>query len=76
MDMAGEGKAPARTHVLAAAQEAGLPTTVAARALDDVLEHLTPDVFIHMAKDLPLNAATQVMVHQAMTANHARLAKR
>lgn len=76
MDMAGEGKAPARTHVLAAAQEAGLPTSVATRALDDVLEHLTPDVFIHIAKDLPLNAATQVMVHQAMMANHARLAKR
>lgn len=73
MDMAGEGKAPTRTHVLAAAQQAGLPTAVAAKAVDEVLEHLSPDVFMHMAKDLPLKAATQAMVYQAMTANHARL---
>lgn len=75
MDMAGEGQAPARAHVLAAAQQTGLPANVAARALDEVLEHLTPDVFTHMAKDLPLRAATQVMVHRAMTGNHGRLAR-
>ena len=75
MDMAGEGKAPARAHVLAAAQQAGLPANVATRALDEVLEHLTPDVFTRMAKDLPLSAAPQAMVHRAMTGNHGRLAR-
>ena len=42
MDVAGEGKAPTRAHVLAAAQKAGLAAAVARRVIDEVLERLTP----------------------------------
>jgi serine/threonine-protein kinase HipA len=75
MDVAGEGKAPTRSHLLAAAQRAGLPTPVAAGALDEVLAQLTPAVFSHMAKEVPLSATTRRTVQQAMQGNHARLAK-
>lgn len=74
MDMAGEGKAPARAHVLAAAQHAGLPTSVATRALDEMLTLATPQAFTRLAQDLPLAASTTAMVRQAVAANHARLA--
>ncbi len=75
MDVAGEGRAPARSHVLAAAQQAGLANSVAGRALDEVLEQATPTVLTHLAKDLPISAATLATVHQAMSANHTRLRK-
>jgi serine/threonine-protein kinase HipA len=75
MDVAGEGRAPERSHVLAAAQKAGLATSVAGRALDEMLEQATPAVLTQLAKDLPVTAATLATVHQAMTANHTRLRK-
>lgn len=75
MDIAGEGLAPARAHVLSAAAKAGLPALVASRALDEVLEQATPAILKLLAKDLPLKASSLATVHQAMTANHARLRK-
>ena len=42
MDAAGEGNAPARAHVLAAAEKAGMAASVAGRALDEMLEQATP----------------------------------
>lgn len=75
MDVAGEGKAPARAHVLAAAEKAGLSAGVAGRALDEMLEQATPALLKQLAKGLPLTASTLATVHQAMTVNHARLRK-
>lgn len=75
MDVAGEGKAPARAHVLAAAAKAGLSAALASRALDEVLEQATPALFDQEARNLPLKAATRALVHQAMSANHARLCR-
>jgi serine/threonine-protein kinase HipA len=75
MDVAGEGKAPARSHVLAAAEKAGLSSSVARRALDDILAQATPAVLTNLAKALPVTASTLATAHQAMSANHARLRK-
>jgi serine/threonine-protein kinase HipA len=75
MDVAGEGRAPARAHVLAAAAKAGLSASVAGRALDEVLELGTPALLHQLAQGLPLKAATLATVRQAMAANLARLKK-
>lgn len=75
MDIAGEGKAPARDHVMAAAAKAGLPASVAARALDELLEQATPALLVQLAKELPLKAASLSMVHQVVAINHRRLRK-
>lgn len=75
MDVAGEGKAPARAHVLAAAEKAGLAASVASRALDDMLEQATPALLKQLAKGLPLTASTLATVYQAMSVNHTRLRK-
>ncbi len=75
MDVAGEGKAPTRAHVLAAAEKAGLSASVADRALDEMLEQATPALLKQLAKGLPLTASTLATVHQAMTVNHTRLRK-
>ncbi len=73
MDVAGEGKAPTRSHLLAAAAKAGLPTNVAVRTLDEMLERITPDILLQFAKQLPLYSTTVSMVHAAMQAHHRRL---
>jgi serine/threonine-protein kinase HipA len=73
MDVAGEGKAPARGHLLAAAAKAGLPSDVASRHLDDMLERITPDLLLQATKELPLRAITVKTVHSAVRGNHARL---
>ena len=73
MDVAGEGKAPGRAHVLAAAQSAGLSVSTAAPVLDELLAQITPALVARMASDLPLTASTMAMVQQNMAANHARL---
>ena len=75
MDVAGEGKAPARVHVLAAAAKAGLSASVAGRVLDELLEQATPALLMQLAKGLPLKAANLAVVHQAMSVNHMRLRK-
>ncbi|WP_265285362.1 type II toxin-antitoxin system HipA family toxin [Verminephrobacter aporrectodeae] len=73
MDVAGEGRAPAREHLLAAAAKAGLPTHVAIRCLDAMLGRITPDLLLQAAKLLPLRSSTVKMVHGAVLGNHARL---
>lgn len=75
MDVAGEGKAPARSHVLAAAAKAGLSASIASRTLDELLEQATPALLKQLAQDLPLKASSLATVHQTMTANHVRLRK-
>lgn len=75
MGVAGEGKMPARQHVLKAAQEAGLPLAVAKEAIDEVLSLATPEVLVVLAQDLPLRTSTVDTVHRAVKAHHARLAQ-
>jgi serine/threonine-protein kinase HipA len=74
MDVAGEGKAPSRQHVLKAAQAAGLSRAVAEQAIDELLELATPDLLLGLARGLPLQANTLDRTHRAMQSHHARLA--
>lgn len=75
MDIAGEGAAPTRKHVLQVAQSAGLPAAVAAQAIDELLTIATPALLLELAKALPLRASTVKLVHAAMQLNYARLAR-
>lgn len=75
MDIAGEGKAPTREHVLKAAKSAGLAPAVATAAIDELLQCATPEMLKSLAANLPVRKKTLAMVHQAMSANHARLAR-
>lgn len=73
MDIAGEGHAPHRQHVLKAAQAAGLSRSSAEEAIDEVLEKATPALLLELANGLPLTEATLGQVHTAMQANFQRL---
>jgi hypothetical protein len=73
MDVAGEGQAPTRQHVLKAAQAAGLSRAVAEAAIDEVLQKATPGQLLEFASSLPLMDRSFKQVHAAMQANHERL---
>jgi hypothetical protein len=75
MDVAGEGAAPERRHVLKAAKAAGLPVAVAEQAIDELLGRATSHVLLDLAKALPVRANTLATVHRTMQVNHARLAQ-
>lgn len=75
MDIAGEGVAPARKHVLQAAHAAGLPQAVAAQAIDELLDNATPQLLLKLAQALPLRATTVTTVHHAMQINFERLVR-
>lgn len=75
MDVAGEGKAVHRAHLMTAATQAGLPSHVARRALDEMLAQASPSRLLQLAQDLPLGKATITVVHEALSAHHARLSK-
>ena len=73
MDVAGEGRAPNREHVLKAAKSAGMATADAAKAIDELLACMTPDLLKSLASELPLERKTVTTVHEAMQTNYARL---
>lgn len=73
MDVAGEGRAPTRQHVLKAAQAAGLPRSVAESAIDEILAAVTPVTLLESAEGLALRKTTVTKVHQALQTNSARL---
>ena len=73
MDIAGEGRAPARRDVLKAAQVAGLARSVAEEAIDEVLEKVTPAVLLELGNGVPLARGTLGWVHAAMQTNFHRL---
>jgi serine/threonine-protein kinase HipA len=75
MDVADEGTAPGRSHVLQAAKAAGLPVAVAEKAIDELLGSATPELLLELAKTLPLRRDTVATVHSAMQVNYARLAR-
>jgi len=74
MDVAGEGIAPEREHVLKAAKAAGLPVAVAMQAIDELLDCVTPQLLSELAKTLPLRLDTVKTVQRAMQLNRTRLA--
>lgn len=74
MDVASEARAPARQHVLAAAQQGGLDAAVAAQTIEDMLARATPDVLLDLARDLPVSRKSRDTIHAAMKQHHARLA--
>ncbi len=73
MDVAGEGKAPARAHVAKAAQAAGLEAKDAASIIDEVLDCATDQAFRTLAKTLPIRAKTVTAVAKAIDQNRKRL---
>ena len=73
MDIAGEGRAPTRQHVLKAAQAAGLTRALAEAAIDEVLGKATPGLLLELADSLPLMEGSLKPVHAAMQANFNRL---
>lgn len=75
MDVAGEGAAPGRVHVLQAAKAAGLPVAVAKQAIDELLGCVTPQLLSQLAKELPLRTDTVKTVLRALQLNQARLAR-
>lgn len=75
MDVAGEGRAPTRQHVLKAAQAAGLPRGVAESAIDEILAVVPPAALLERAEGLALRKATVNKVHQALQVNFARLSR-
>ncbi|MDY7576523.1 type II toxin-antitoxin system HipA family toxin [Actimicrobium sp. CCI2.3] len=75
MDIAGEGKAPARSHIIAAAQAAGLAAKDTEAIIDAVLERVTDKVFRTLAKGLPIRARTVNTVARMIEMNRRRLVK-
>jgi len=75
MDVAGEGRAPTRQHVLKAAQAAGLPRSVTESAIDEILAVVTPAALLDRAEGLALRRATVNKVYQALQGNFARLSR-
>ncbi|MDP2751702.1 MAG: type II toxin-antitoxin system HipA family toxin [Rhodocyclaceae bacterium] len=73
MDMAGEGRHPARSHILAVAREGGIAAPDATRMIDDLLDRLSPDIFKEEAKSLPIRKKTLTQVMQVMEVNRQRL---
>ena len=73
MDIAGEGRAPSRQHVIKAAQTAGLSRVLAEETIDAVLDKATPHLLLELADSVPLTQGTLKQVHAAMQANFNRL---
>lgn len=73
MDVAGEGRAPTRQHVLKAAHAAGLPRNVAQDTIDEVLARATPQILLEFAAFVPVRTATLERVRHAMQANFNHL---
>ncbi|HEY4081577.1 MAG TPA: type II toxin-antitoxin system HipA family toxin [Burkholderiaceae bacterium] len=73
MDVAGEGRAPTRQHILQAAQAAGLPRPVAEEAIDEVAQPASTRKLRALAKNLPIRAATLDKVAEALKAHRKRL---
>ncbi|MEB0136937.1 type II toxin-antitoxin system HipA family toxin [Actimicrobium sp. CCC2.4] len=73
MDIAGEGKAPTRAHIVVAAQGAGLAAKDTETIIDAVLARITDKVFRTLAKELPVRAATVNAVANMIEENRKRL---
>ena len=75
MDVAGEGKAPTRGHIIKAAKAAGLSSGDTVAIIDELLACATPTLLRDMASQLPVRGKTIALVAASMEANGARLRK-
>lgn len=75
MDIAGEGKAPTRAHLVAAAGQAGLPAPLVNRVIDEVLDSATTRLLSSLATALPIRPTTAEMLKRAMVENRLRLTR-
>ena len=73
MDVAGEGKYPARTHVLSAAEKGGLKRRQAEEIIDEMLEAVPDSVFREEAARLPIHWRTVDDVAKIVDGNRVRL---
>ena len=74
MDIAGEGKAPTRSHIVPAAHGAGLAAKDTEAIIDAVFASVTDKVFRTLARGLPVRAATVNAVANMIEGNRKRLA--
>jgi len=75
MDVAGEGKAPTREHIIKAAKAAGLSAGDSVAVIDELLACITPALLHNLALQLPIRSKTIALVVGAIEANHAQLRK-
>lgn len=73
LDIAGEGKAPTRDHIIQAAAAAGLGSKDVGDLIGDVLESTSHDVFKRLAKDLPIKSKTIAETVKIIEGNRKRL---
>ena len=73
MDVAGEGKAPRREHVLTVARAGGLKAADAAIVIDSMLDQLTAAALREEAAGLPVRPATIKAVIATIDANRSRI---
>ena len=73
MDVAGEGKQPARSHVLKVAQDAGLSAKESAQIIDQLLDQVSTAEIKSIASTLPIRKAAMLEVNRAIAANRKRL---
>lgn len=74
MDVAGEGRAPRRTNLLAVAKEGGLSEVDARRTLDGMLDCLTPAALREEAQGLPLRTKTLTDLTRLLTTQRQTMA--
>jgi len=75
MDVAGEGKAPARSHIVKAAQAAELGAKDTESIIDEMLDCVTDKAFKTLAKALPLRTKTVTAVARIIDENRKRLSQ-
>ncbi|PXX45185.1 type II toxin-antitoxin system HipA family toxin [Undibacterium pigrum] len=73
MDIAGEGKAPTRTHILKVAQDGGIKEKEAQNIIDEMLGLITGSDFKNTARDLPISKKTLTAVGKVIEANRSKL---
>jgi serine/threonine-protein kinase HipA len=73
MDVAGEGRAPTRAHIVAAAKAAGLAPKDTEAVIDDILEKASAVEFKKLAKALPIKPKTLTLVGKAIETNRKLL---
>ena len=73
LDIAGEGKAPARDHIIKAAESAGLSAKDTNQIIDELVATTSDESFKRLAKELPIKAKTVTEVAKIIDGNRKRL---
>jgi serine/threonine-protein kinase HipA len=75
MDIAGEGKYPARSHILQVAKEGGLSDKIAQENIDSMLNSLSDSHIKQTAEALPIRKKVLKTILEDIQANRQRLTK-